>query len=112
MRRRPTTIIRHVVLPNIGGGIAAGGILVFAASFGEFALAQILSGAAFETVPSWSADALGRSAEGRFNELAVVTFVTFAVLFVVAVATVLWTGASGVRLLPGASISSSAKDRA
>jgi putative spermidine/putrescine transport system permease protein len=100
----PLDIIRHVVMPNIAGGLAAGGILVFGASFGEFALAQILSGAAFETVPLWSADALGRSAEGRFNELAVVTFVTFGVLFGVAVATVLWSGAQVVRLLPGAQL--------
>ena len=47
-------IIRHVVLPNIGGGLAAGGILVFAASFGEFALAQILGVAGDISAMLWN----------------------------------------------------------
>jgi len=97
----PLAIIRHVVLPNITSGIATGGILVFATSFGEFALAQILVGARFETVPLWSVDALGAT-QGKFNELAVITFVTFVVLFVISAAAVYWNRAQTIRLLPGA----------
>lgn len=96
----PIQTIRRVVLPNIAGGIASGGILVFASSFGEFALAQMLAGGAFETVPLWSAEAL-RATTGKFPQLAVITFVTFIVLFVLSAVLVFGTGARTVRLFPG-----------
>ncbi len=97
----PLQIIVRVVMPNITAGIVSGGILVFASSFGEFALAQILSGGAFETVPLWSYDALGATV-GKFPELAVITFATFILLFVLSAALVFGTGAQVIRLLPGA----------
>nr|MBA3779377.1 ABC transporter permease subunit [Chloroflexota bacterium] len=97
---RPGQIVRRVVLPNITPGLVAGGILVFATSFGEFALAQVLSGAAFETVPLWQVDALDQT-EGKFNQLAVVTFVTFGLLFALSAAVVFWNRGQTIRLLPG-----------
>lgn len=96
----PLQIIRRVVVPNISGGVVSGGILVFASCFGEFALVQMLAGGAFETVPLWSADAL-RATAGKFPELAVITFTTFIVLFILSAILVFGTGAQTIRLLPG-----------
>jgi putative spermidine/putrescine transport system permease protein len=98
---RPWQIIWRVVVPNVKSGLLTGGILVFATSFNEFALAQILAGAAFETVPLWTNEALGKTI-GKFNELAVVTAVTFALLFGLSAAVVYWNRAQTLRLLPGA----------
>jgi putative spermidine/putrescine transport system permease protein len=95
-----TQTICRIVLPNILGGIASGGILVFASSFGEFALVQMLVGGSFETIPLWSADALGATA-GKFPELAVVTFATFVLLFALSALLVFGTGSQTVRLIPG-----------
>jgi putative spermidine/putrescine transport system permease protein len=92
--------IWQVVLPNVATGVATGGILVFATSFTEFALAQVLAGASYETVPLWSADALGAT-QGKFNELAVITFVTFVVLFAISAVIVAANRSQTVRLLPG-----------
>ena len=98
----PLAIIWHVVVPNIVTGIAAGGILVFANSFGEFALSQILVGARFETVPLWSQQALGRGdTQGHYDLLAVITFLTFAGLFAISAAVVYWNRSQTIRLLPG-----------
>ena len=47
-----------VIVPEIGPGIASGAMLVFALSFGEFALAQLLVGARYETVALYSMDLL------------------------------------------------------
>ena len=96
----PIQTIHRVVLPNIASGIASGGILVFASSFGEFALAQMLAGGAYETLPLWSAEAL-RATTGKFPELAVITFTTFLVLFILSAILVFGTGARTVRLFPG-----------
>lgn len=98
---RPAQIIRRVVIPNITAGLVAGGILVWATSFGDFALAQILTGPAFETVPIWSADALLQTT-GKGNELAVITFVTFVILFALSATIVYWNRGQTIRLLPGA----------
>jgi putative spermidine/putrescine transport system permease protein len=99
----PLQTLRHVVIPNVTSGLITGSMLVFATSFNEFALAQILVGAAFETVPLWSNEALGKTF-GRFNELAVVTTLTFSVLFVLSGASVWWNRAQTIRLLPGARV--------
>jgi hypothetical protein len=40
--RRRTQALMRVVLPNISAGLVTGGLLSFAASFGEFAMAQII----------------------------------------------------------------------
>lgn len=97
----PWQTLRHVVLPNIGSGIASGGKLVFAASFGEFALAQLLVGARFETVSVYSLDLLAR-ANADFPTLAVLTVLTIAILFAVSVAVVIVNQGEANRLLPEA----------
>ena len=79
--------LRFVVIPNIGPGIATGGMLVFATSFGEFALAQILVGARYETVSIYSLDLLTRT-NSDFPTLAVLTVLTVLILFAVSVAVV------------------------
>lgn len=40
-----------VILPTVLPGVLSGGVLAFSASFGEFALAQLLVGTAWETLP-------------------------------------------------------------
>jgi hypothetical protein len=61
----------------------------------------MLVGGSFETVPLWGADAL-RATLGKFPELAVITFTTFVVLFILSAVLVFGTGAQTIRLLPGA----------
>ena len=90
-----------VVIPQIGPGIATGGMLVFALSFGEFALAQILVGARFETVSLYSLDLLAR-ANADFSTLAVLTVLTIVILFLVSVIVVVLNRGVADRLLPGA----------
>jgi putative spermidine/putrescine transport system permease protein len=90
-----------VVIPEIGPGIATGGMLVFALSFGEFALAQILVGARFETVSLYSLDLLAR-ANADFSTLAVLTVLTIVILCVVSVIVVVLNRGVADRLLPGA----------
>lgn len=79
----PLTILRRIVLPNIGPGIVTGSMLVFAVSFNEFALVQILVGARFETISLYSLDLLtGTNAD--FNKLAVITCLTFMIVFIIS----------------------------
>ena len=92
-----------VVIPQIGPGIASGGMLVFALSFGEFALAQILVGARFETVSLYSLDLLAR-ANADFSTLAVLTVCTIVILFLVSVTVVVLNRGAADRLLPGARV--------
>ena len=76
----PWRILAQVILPNISAGIATGSMLVFAVSFNEFALVQILVGARYETVSLYSLDLLtGTNAD--FNKLAVITVFTFVIVF-------------------------------
>lgn len=99
----PMQTIRRVVVPTAMAGLVSGAMLAFATSFGEFALVQII-GRGVETVPLWSAEALrSYSAEsGRFNVLAGVTLLTFAMLFALSAAIVYMNRDQTVRLLPGA----------
>jgi putative spermidine/putrescine transport system permease protein len=99
----PVQILRSVILPNITPGLVTGSILAFATSFGEFAMAQVV-GRGVRTVPIWSAEALRSyiSAPGTFNQLAVITFVTFVLLFVLSAVIVYWNRNQNLRLLPGA----------
>jgi putative spermidine/putrescine transport system permease protein len=96
----PWQTLRHVVVPNIGPGIASGGMLVFATSFGEFALAQLLVGARFETVSLYSLDLLNRT-NADFPTLAVLTVLTILTLFAVSIAVVVVNRGGEDRLLPG-----------
>ncbi len=96
----PFGILRQVVLPNIGAGIAAGSMLVFAVSFNEFALVQILVGARFETISLYSLDLLtGMNAD--FNKLAVVTCLTFMIVFAISALSVYLNRGQGHRRLLG-----------
>jgi putative spermidine/putrescine transport system permease protein len=99
----PIQVLRSVILPNITPGLVTGSILAFATSFGEFAMAQVV-GRGVRTVPIWSAEALRSyiSAPGTFNQLAVITFVTFVLLFVLSAVIVYWNRNQNLRLLPGA----------
>jgi putative spermidine/putrescine transport system permease protein len=85
----PWIIWHRVILPNISSGIATGSLLVFATSFNEFALVQILVGNRFETISLYSLDLLtGMNAD--FNKLAVMTSLTFIILFIISVVAVYW----------------------
>lgn len=96
----PLQTLRYVVLPNIGAGLAAGGMLVFATSFGEFALVQILAGARFENVSLYSLDLLAQTTS-QGEKLAVLTIITFVVLFAISVGVVFANRGQIERLLPG-----------
>jgi ABC-type spermidine/putrescine transport system permease subunit II len=95
-----------VVIPNISPGLVTGGLLSFAASFGEFAMAQII-GRGLNTVPLWSAAQIRSYTDtaGAYNRLAVVTLLTFMLLFVLSAVVVYWNRGQTVRLLPGAGTS-------
>jgi putative spermidine/putrescine transport system permease protein len=102
----PLQTLRHVIVPNIGPGLATGGMLVFATSFGEFALVQVLVGARFENVSLYSLDLLTRTS-ADFGTLAVLTVLTFLVLFAISTA-VVWinrgrrgTAVAGARAMTG-----------
>jgi len=97
----PLQTLRHVVVPNIGPGLATGGMLVFATSFGEFALVQILVGARFENVSLYSLNLLTETTS-QFEKLAVLTVITFVVLFVISVGVVYLNRGQAARVLPGA----------
>jgi putative spermidine/putrescine transport system permease protein len=97
----PFQILRHIVIPNIGPGLATGGMLVFATSFGEFALVQILAGTRFENVSLYSLNLLTETTS-QFEKLAVLTVLTFLLLFVISVAVVFFNRGRVTRVLPGA----------
>jgi len=96
----PLQTLRYVVMPNISAGLAAGGMLVFATSFGEFALVQILAGARFENVSLYSLDLLAQTTS-EVEKLAVLTIMTFVVLFAISVGVVYANRGQLGRLLPG-----------
>ena len=48
------TTLRRVILPNIRTGMAAGALLVFAVSFGEFTLSSFIVGDAWKTSGVWT----------------------------------------------------------
>ncbi len=99
----PFQIVRRIIVPNIRPGIVTGGLLAFATSFGEFAMVQTVARGVY-TIPIWSAEAIrsysGQS--GAFNQLAVVTVISFAVLFALSAVVVYFNRGQTVRLLPGA----------
>ena len=99
----PWQIIRRVVFPNIKPGLVSGGLLAFATSFGEFALTQTV-GRGIYTVPIWSASAIRSYTDkpGSFNQLAVVTMISFVILFVLSAFVVYFNRGQASRLLPGA----------
>lgn len=96
----PYQTLRHVILPNISSGLAAGGMLVFATSFGEFALVQILAGSRFENVSLYSLDLL-LNTTSQVEQMAVLTILMFVVLFGISVAVVYLNRGREGGFLPG-----------
>jgi putative spermidine/putrescine transport system permease protein len=89
-----TRTLLRVVVPNITTGIACGAVLAMAFSLGEFALAQVLVGGIYETAPVWQAQEF-TDTDADLNLLAVVTAISFALLFALTAAVVLLTRTSG-----------------
>jgi putative spermidine/putrescine transport system permease protein len=96
----PFQTLRFVVFPNIGAGLAAGGMLVFATSFGEFAIVQLLAGSRFENVSLYSLDLLNNTTS-QLEKLAVLTIVSFVILFAISVGVVYLNRGQGAQVLPG-----------
>jgi putative spermidine/putrescine transport system permease protein len=78
--------LRYALLPNLGPGLAAGGMLVFANSFGEFALSRLLVGAGWQTLPVWQASLINRDA----RVTSAVTVVGIAMAVLASLAITLW----------------------
>jgi ABC-type spermidine/putrescine transport system permease subunit II len=78
-------------------------VLVFATSFGDFAMVQVLVGANFETLPLWQADAMFQT-NGRFNDLAATTILGFAILVVLATVLVIRGRDGATAAVPGGGI--------
>jgi len=97
----PLQTLRYVIVPNINPGLAAGGMLVFATSFGEFAIVQLLAGARFENVSLYSLDLLAQTTS-QVEKLAVLTIITFVILFAISIGVVYANRGQLGRLLPGA----------
>lgn len=95
---KPLTILWRVVLPNISSGIVTGSALVFATSFNEFALVQILMGNRFETVSLYSLDLL-TGTNANFNQLAAITCLTFVIIFILTMVTMSWDRGQNRRFL-------------
>ena len=96
----PFQTLRLIVFPNIGAGLAAGGMLVFATSFGEFAIVQLLAGSRIENVSLYSLDLLNNTTS-QLEKLAVLTIVSFVILFAISVAVVYLNRGQGTQLVPG-----------
>ncbi|GAA3470319.1 ABC transporter permease [Nonomuraea roseola] len=77
----PAQTLTRVVLPAIKGGVVSGALLVVATAMNEFALAKILVGVSYETLPLWSARQFVSRTLSDPNALAVVTVFTFGFLF-------------------------------
>jgi ABC-type spermidine/putrescine transport system permease subunit II len=101
----PWQVVRRVVIPNIRPGVVTGGLLCFAMALGEFAIVNVLA-SSIRTVSVWSAGAIRESSveAGGTNELAVVTTLTFALLFGVSAAAVYANRGRAARLAPDADI--------
>jgi putative spermidine/putrescine transport system permease protein len=78
--------LRYALLPNLGPGLATGGMLVFASSFGEYALSRLLVGAGWATLPVWQASLINRDA----RVTSAVTVVGIAVAVLASLAITLW----------------------
>jgi len=72
----------HALLPNLGPGLATGGMLVFASSFGEYALSRLLVGPGWMTLPFWQATLFNRDA----RVTSAIAVVGIAVAFVASIA--------------------------
>ena len=84
----PWRTLRRVVVPSIRNGLAAGSLLVFASAMGELALARLITGSAFETLPLWQLRQL-RGTDANPNGMAVSSLLSLAMLFAFSFAIVL-----------------------
>lgn len=83
----PVTTLFRCVIPNIIPGIVSGAILVFAISWGEYAIAKIMTRSQFEIVPIWQVNLTpvnGTSDPRGVAVMAVFTFVLFLTVSLVA----------------------------
>lgn len=89
----PLMTLRRIVLPNIRVGVLTGSVLAFATSFGEYSVAKVITGSAFETLPVWQVAAL-HDTRGNPNGLAVMAVVSFAITFLATLAVARVSGAA------------------
>jgi putative spermidine/putrescine transport system permease protein len=78
--------LRYALLPNLGPGLATGGMLVFANSFGEYALSRLIVGAGWATLPVWQASLINRDA----RVTSAITVVGIAVAVTASLAITVW----------------------
>lgn len=96
---KPLATLRHVILPNVRGGIAMAGIMAFGTSFNELVLTQLLVGSRFETVQLYALNML-KGADADYNLLAVMTIINFTITLVLAV-TMVRLNTKSASALPG-----------
>jgi putative spermidine/putrescine transport system permease protein len=95
--------LRYALLPNLGPGLMTGSMLVFASSFGEYALSRLIVGAGWATLPVWQASLINRDA----RVTSAVTVVAIAVAIVAALIITIWTAR-----LPGERAAAAAEEGA
>ena len=95
----PLLTLRRVVIPNIRHGIAAGSLLVFASAIGDLALARIITGSAFETLPLWQLRQL-HGTDANPNAMAVSSVLGLIMLFSFSFGIVLHSRGRAVQLAP------------
>jgi putative spermidine/putrescine transport system permease protein len=95
----PVLTLRRVVIPNIRHGIAAGSLLVFASAIGDLALARIITGSAFETLPLWQLRQL-HGTDANPNAMAVSSVLGLIMLFAFSFGIVLHSRGRAVQLAP------------
>jgi len=97
----PWRTLRRVVVPSIRHGLAAGSLLVFASAMGELALARLITGSAFETLPLWQLRQL-RGTDANPNGMAVSSLLSLAMLFAFSFAIVLGNRGRVAQIAPTA----------
>jgi putative spermidine/putrescine transport system permease protein len=79
--------LRYALLPNLGPGLTTGSLLVFASSFGEYALSRLIVGAGWATLPVWQASLINRDA----RVTSAITAIAMLVASLAALLITLWT---------------------
>jgi len=97
----PWRTLRRIVVPSIRHGLAAGSLLVFASAMGELALARLITGSAFETLPLWQLRQL-RGTDANPNGMAVSSLLSLAMLFVFSFAIALGNRGRVAQMAPPA----------
>ncbi|HVO05048.1 MAG TPA: ABC transporter permease subunit [Candidatus Cybelea sp.] len=94
-------ILRRVVVPSIGTGLAAGSLLMFASAMGELALARIITGSSFETLTLWQLRKL-HGTDADPNGVAVASLLSLFVLFAFSFAIAIRNRGRSVQMAPAA----------